>query len=123
MKPKWIWEDEFVRPWIQKAKAADIKLTPKNRAKLKDAWLSWIGRHFGINGLFKANYGPIIKELIPDGSKLLNLIKKDNFKGRVITRESWGIKDPDLFYSGKTPYKKPSQDELNQIAFDKFIRK
>ena len=77
VKPKWIWEDEFCRPWIQKAKDRDIKLTGKNREKLGDAWLSWVCKHFGLSGMFKATYGPHVQDLIQRPSTLLSMIRKE----------------------------------------------
>jgi hypothetical protein len=81
MKPKWIWEFEFCNPWIQKAKAKDIKLTRKNHEKLHDAWINYCYKHFGLNGLFKATYGPAIKEMIQQPSILMSMMRKDDCVG------------------------------------------
>tara|TARA_R110000868_G_scaffold103392_3_gene284726 strand:- start:205 stop:507 length:303 start_codon:yes stop_codon:yes gene_type:complete len=77
-------ELEYITPHIQLAKRRGVKLNHHNLKKLHSVWLDYCYKEKGFNGLFWAAYSDHIEILIQQPSRLLDLVKKNDWIGGTL---------------------------------------
>ena len=98
---------EWIKPYEQRCKDADVKLSNKNRVKLKTAWVSWCMREYGTGGagdlnlLFWCMYAEAVETLVPTLNNLLSEVKPDkNYGSLYHTPVVLGVEHGVVFTNG-----------------------